>query len=312
MRSWPWAASWRVAETRGAPTMRILIGVDGSSQAMAGAKWVAGLPLATGDQVTVVTIARPPAVPASLEIGEFEDERLREAALRETREAGRPWAEDAADLIRGSGHAVASLALAGDPLESLRELAREVEADLVVVGPQGHGFAASMLLGSVTQGLLRAMPTAVLVAREPVSMPRRLLLATDGSPHSLAAAGYLAAFPLSTDARVFVIAVCSGSVGLTLAEERAWAEQVVTDAIEALGPSGREAQPLIRRGDPKKALPAAVEEVRADLLVTGARGLGGFGGLILGSVSQAVAMSASCSVLVVPERSTTPDAAPGR
>ena len=40
--------------------------------------------------------------------------------------------------------------------------------------------------------------------------------------------------------------------------------------------------------------------------VVGARGMGGFRGLMLGSVSQQVAQHAPCPVVIVPERRSQP------
>ena len=45
----------------------------------------------------------------------------------------------------------------------ISEIAREAGADLIVVGTRGHSAAAGVLLGSVTQRLLRRAPCPVLV-----------------------------------------------------------------------------------------------------------------------------------------------------
>lgn len=58
-----------------------------------------------------------------------------------------------------------------------------------------------------------------------------------------------------------------------------------------------EIEPVIINELPVPALLHVAEE--ADLLVVGARGLGGFAGLLLGSVSQQVSTHAPCPVVIV-------------
>ncbi len=53
------------------------------------------------------------------------------------------------------------------------------------------------------------------------------------------------------------------------------------------------------QGDPSASLIAACERIGADLLVIGARGRGGFTGLLLGTVGQQCAAHAPCPVLIV-------------
>jgi nucleotide-binding universal stress UspA family protein len=49
-----------------------------------------------------------------------------------------------------------------DPADLIAEVARELDADVIVVGTRGHGRVAGMLLGSVTQRLLHVAPCPVL------------------------------------------------------------------------------------------------------------------------------------------------------
>jgi nucleotide-binding universal stress UspA family protein len=64
--------------------------------------------------------------------------------------------------------------------------------------------------------------------------------------------------------------------------------------------------PVLREGEPVDVLCA--EAAHADLVVVGSRGLGGFRGLLLGSVSQQVVHHAPCPVVVVPGKDRDGDA----
>jgi nucleotide-binding universal stress UspA family protein len=55
---------------------------------------------------------------------------------------------------------------------------------------------------------------------------------------------------------------------------------------------------VIVTGEARREILDAARELGADLIVVGSRGLGGFRGHVLGSVSRGVAKSAPCSVLV--------------
>lgn len=54
----------------------------------------------------------------------------------------------------------------GSPLHSLLDYIKEVGADFVVLGSHGHGAIASLLLGSVAEGMVRkaTVPTLVVPA----------------------------------------------------------------------------------------------------------------------------------------------------
>jgi len=81
---------------------------------------------------------------------------------------------------------------------------------------------------------------------------------------------------------------------------RAAAESALDAALREVVPDRGDVE-IERRIVEDAAAAALVQESRdADLLVVGSRGLGGFRGLLLGSVSQQVANHAACPVVIVP------------
>lgn len=55
----------------------------------------------------------------------------------------------------------------GSPLHALLDYVKECEADMVVLGSHGHGVIASLLLGSVAEGMVRkaTVPTLIVPAK---------------------------------------------------------------------------------------------------------------------------------------------------
>jgi nucleotide-binding universal stress UspA family protein len=78
------------------------------------------------------------------------------------------------------------------------------------------------------------------------------------------------------------------------------ARQVLNDAVGSVDQSGL-VRPIECAAAQGTAAVALFEVAKgADLLVVGARGLGGFTGLLLGSVSHQVAQHHGCPVVIVP------------
>lgn len=71
---------------------------------------------------------------------------------------------EARELLDGSkSAAIETRAAVGDPATVLTDVAREVDAQLVVVGRRGGDFVRRTLLGSVAQRVVQEAPCDVLV-----------------------------------------------------------------------------------------------------------------------------------------------------
>jgi len=144
----------------------------------------------------------------------------------------------------------------------------------------------------------------------------KILVAVDGSAGSDAAVGEVGARPLPPDSKVRIISVVELPYVPTpetwalpesyFAEmEKAGQEQAqsaITNAQEQLLAAhggDLEISTGIITGHPKEAILDEAEKWGADLIVLGSHGYRGWQRFLLGSVSQAVASHANCSVQIV-------------
>ncbi|MFF3565778.1 universal stress protein [Streptomyces sp. NPDC002574] len=199
---------------------------------------------------------------------------------------------------------VSALLAEGDPVWVLREQAQD--AALVVLGSRHPATAqdlfhsASVTLPVVAQA---RCPVAVVPESEATGQAQtHWVVGVDGSAHSAAAVDF--AFDEASLHGVGLHAVYAwhpallGSLNRAAAEEEARQAlaQAVTDP--AAGHPDVHLRQEVVRGHPVQALTDASAHCRG--LVVGTRGLGGFTGMLMGSVSQGVLHHARSPVVVVP------------
>jgi len=141
----------------------------------------------------------------------------------------------------------------------------------------------------------------------------RILVAIDDSRFSQAAIETVIeqARPQDTDVRILHVVesppllVAREMGGYDLALETALesqkqnAEALVLKAAELLRARDLKVVATLEVGDPKSKILDVAEEWRADLIVVGSHGRRGFERFLMGSVSDAVARHAKCSVQIV-------------
>ena len=86
---------------------------------------------------------------------------------------------------------------------------------------------------------------------------------------------------------------------LYLAESRSAATLRLDEVVSKLSVDGIEAQPHLTEAPAAQAIARTAEEVGADLIVMGTRGMTGFKHFVLGSVAERTLRLAPCSVLTV-------------
>jgi len=146
--------------------VRILIGTDGSDDALAAARRAVAV-LAPDAAVELICVVEPPAIAgAGMESG-FAGGMPAPQAVDAAWDAAIGEATDALErTVAALGTATVETHLAhGSPGPMLCERAKELDADVVVVGSRGRGAIRRVLLGSVSSYVVNNAPCAVLVIR---------------------------------------------------------------------------------------------------------------------------------------------------
>ncbi|MHB8487412.1 MAG: universal stress protein [Candidatus Acidiferrales bacterium] len=293
--------------------MKILLAIDSSSASQDVIAEAATRPWPSGTRFCVLHIVDVLGLGRSL------------AMIDEEKRYGQALVAAAAEKLVRAGHETSTDILVAFPRKAVVQYAKEWEADLVMVGSHGQGALSRFLLGSVAQAVLRTAPCSVEVVRRGIheSSSRRgmkILLGTDGSDGASVAAKSVANRPWPAGSQVKIISAVqllvpgnelmmssSSAIYPTSLLEEVWNE-VRSSAHEAVAESRKTLETAGMKivtgettpeGDPRVVLLAQAKEWDADLIVLGSYGRRGMDRILMGSVSESVALHAHCSVEVI-------------
>ncbi|OSC40550.1 universal stress protein [Mycobacterium decipiens] len=286
------------------PKHGILVGVDGSAQSDAAVAWATREAVMRQVPITLLHVVAPVVV--GWPVGQLY------ANMTE-------WQQDYAQQVIDRARAALTNSLGeSEPPQVHTEMDfsnvvptlinASQEASMMVVGSQGMGALGRLLLGSVSTALLHHAhcPVAVIHSHAGATPDPTapVLVGIDGSPASEAATAFafdeasrrgvdLVALHAWTDLGMFPV------LGMDWPDRENREEEVLAERLagwQEQYPDVRVHRSLVCD---KPARWLLEHSEQAQLVVLGSHGRGGFSGMLLGSVSSAVAHSVRIPVIVV-------------
>ena len=288
--------------------MKILLAWEGSSSSDAVIQEAAGRPWPERTEFLAVTALDPfffTHAPLLLE-------EAKKSSLEEL--------EEQAKQLESAGWTVERQVVLENPRHGLPRVANEWRADLILVGSHGRSAIGRLLLGSTAQAVLRHSQCSVEVVRnspkkEAGGAPgMRVLIPTDGSDLAMMALRSIAEMPWPKGSEFKVLSspefpVLAGEypyyapeqVALLAKAGEKQVKEAVEKGLELLTKAGLKAGVEVTepKETPAYAILSAAETWGPDLIVMGSHGRRGFDRIVLGSVSETVALHAKCSVELV-------------
>jgi nucleotide-binding universal stress UspA family protein len=203
----------------------------------------------------------------------------------------------------------------GPILPAVLRVVNELPADLIVIGTHGLSGVDRLLLGSVTDKVLRSAPCAVLTIPPRSTAPAgdvsrysTVLCAVDFSPASLNGLRYALSLAQETAARLLVVHVADRGSEREVRrhDPLATTQDVLAEAVRQLRATIPDdvrdwctPEEIAIAGRPHEAIVALAESRAADIIVMGVHGRSATNLRLFGSTTNQVIRHASCPVLTV-------------
>ena len=204
---------------------------------------------------------------------------------------------------------VVQIGVAADSIVSLAQLQK---ADVIVMGTHGRRGFDRLMLGSVTDRVMRTAPCPVLAASKPphrspaagkerrhVHHLSRILFCADFSENSERALRYAISATAEYDAELTLLHVLEGVPSPAKTEEATAAVERLDKLIPPEGRKSLKIGTVVRIGKPYAQIIQLAMEAQTDLVIMGVRGRGALDVAVFGSTTYRVMQLGSCPVLAV-------------
>lgn len=149
-----------MSERRGVGIARIVVGVDGSEQALAAIEWAIRMAHGMGSEVIAVFALNAPVY---FDTGYAAPTVPVQYDPEWRTEMKRAFEEDWLKPLKDAGVEYRGVMEDGRPASVIGKVADKVDADIILVGRRGRGGVAELLLGSVSHELVLHSKRPVLV-----------------------------------------------------------------------------------------------------------------------------------------------------
>lgn len=291
--------------------MKILLATDGSQYSELAAKFLRCLNLSSDDEITILHVV--------YWIPFLYDKESYFGAFKSIKEEIAPKVIDSVLAILKDANAKISTAIIdGSPEQCIVDVADESDMDLIVMGARGVKGIKSFFIGSVTNAVALHASKPVFITKPPgcnKSGNLKILFASDGSEYSIATGKLLSEIPFPENTEITILNVTkpvfwdipalSPKINEKMLEiadqakamEIMNSERIIEHDREYLRRSFNNINILSKEGDPSTEILKTSEELKADIIAVGCRGLRGIKGM-MGSVSRNILTHSKCSVLI--------------
>ncbi len=291
--------------------MRIILAIDGSDCSIAAINNVNEMQFPVGAELKVIS-----AVDFSepLPVIEEVQKRVRTKAQTLVNQVVRELKSNHPDAD------ISGEVVFGYAVDEVLKVSREWTSDLIIVGSHGRAGFRNVMLGSVARAVLLHAPCAVRIVRIgalATSIPdlHHVLIAVDESEHSAHLIDHVLSLPWSKGTKFRCVSVVrkvdddvffdlDSNLTKTIAEHqddllrnhKTWAMNAARRINRVYQQEIAFADVLV--GDPVEKILELSSAWPADMIMLGSHGRRGIDKLIMGSVSEGVALRADCSVEV--------------